>query len=138
LSGHSPRLGKPPARNAVSPPPVHKEEAIPMRNIRHSVFVLGFAMLLAGSAATSMAASLPNKDQSAGPSAPQTVPEDPATSGGSTEPLSDKLNRSGGVIHPPGGVDPEMTQAPPRVGSKSMPVIPPPGTSGSKRGINPK
>jgi len=37
-----------------------------------------------------------------------------------------------------GGVDPEMTQTPPRVGSKSMPVIPPPGSSGSKRGINPK
>ena len=37
-----------------------------------------------------------------------------------------------------GGIDPEMTQTPPRVGSKSMPVIPPPGSSGSKRGINPK
>ena len=108
-----------------------------MRKIRRSVLVMGFALLLAGSAA-SMAAPLPNKDQGAGPTAPQTAPEDRATSGGSTEPLSDKLDRSGGVIHPPGGVDPEMTQTPPRVGSKSMPVIPPPGTSGSKRGINPK
>jgi hypothetical protein len=108
-----------------------------MRNIRHSVLVAGFVLLLAGSAA-SLAAPLPNRDQSAGPTAPQTVPEDPATSGGSTEPLSDKLDRSGGVIHPPGGIDPEMTQTPPRVGSKSMPVIPPPGSSGSKRGINPK
>ena len=108
-----------------------------MRNIRHSVLVAGFALLLAGSAA-SLAAPLPNRDQSAGPTAPQTVPEDPAASGGSTEPLSDKLDRSSGVIHPPAGVDPEMTQAPPRVGSKSMPVIPPPGSSGSKRGINPK
>lgn len=108
-----------------------------MRKIRHSVLVAGFALLLAGPAA-SLAAPLPNKDQGAGPPAPQTVPEDPATSGGSTEPLSDKLDRSGGVIHPPGGVDPEMTQTPPRVGSKSMPVIPPPGSAGSKRGINPK
>ena len=108
-----------------------------MRKIRRSVLVMGFALLLAGSAA-SMAAPLPNKDQGAGPTALQTAPEDRATSGGSTEPLSDKLDRSGGVIHPPGGVDPEMTQAPPRVGSKSMPVIPPPGSSGSKRGINPK
>jgi hypothetical protein len=108
-----------------------------MRKIRHSVLVAGFALLLAGSAA-SFAAPLPNKDQGAGPTAPQTVPEDRATSGGSTEPLSDKLDRSGGVIRPPGGVDPEMTQTPPRVGSKSMPVIPPPGSPGSKRGINPK
>jgi hypothetical protein len=108
-----------------------------MRNIRHSVLVTGFALLLAGSA-VSLAAPLPSRDQSAGPTAPQTVPENPATSGSSTEPLSDKLDRSGGVIHPPGGVDPEMTQAPPRVGSKSMPVIPPPGSSGNKRGINPK
>jgi len=108
-----------------------------MRNIRHSVLVAGFALLLAGSAA-SLAAPLPNRDQSAGPTAPQTVPEDPAASGGSTEPLSDKLDRSSGVIHPPAGVDPEMTQTPPRVGSKSMPVIPPPGSSSSKRGINPK
>ena len=67
-----------------------------MRNIRHSVLVAGFALLLAGSAA-SLAAPLPNRDQSAGPTAPQTVPEDPAASGGSTEPLSDKLDRSSGV-----------------------------------------
>jgi hypothetical protein len=108
-----------------------------MRNIRHSVVVAGLALLLAGSG-VSLAPPLPNKDQSPGPTAPQTVPEDPATSGSSTERLSDKLDRSDGVIHPPGGVDPEMTQAPPRVGSKSMPVIPPPGSSGSKHGINPK
>ena len=112
-----------------------------MPNLRHSILFATLAALL-GSSAVSTAVAVtptsPNKDQSAGPTAPQTVPEDPATSGGSTEPLSDKLDRSGGVIHPPGGVDPEMTQAPPRVGSKSMPVIPPPGSSGSKRGINPK
>ena len=45
-----------------------------MRNIRHSVLVAGFALLLAGSAA-SLAAPLPNRDQSAGPTAPQTVPD---------------------------------------------------------------
>ena len=108
-----------------------------MRKIRHSVFDAGFALLLAAPV-PSLAAPVQNKDRSAGPTAPQTVPEDPATSGSSTEPLSDKLDRSGGVIRPPGGVDPEMTQTPPRVGSKSMPVIPPPGSPGSKRGINPK
>ena len=108
-----------------------------MRKIRRSVLVMGFALLLAGSAA-SMAASLPNKDQGAGPTALQTAPEDRATSGGSTEPLSNKLDRSGGIIHPPGDVDPGMTQAPPAVSSQSTPVIPPPGSPGGKPGINPK
>jgi hypothetical protein len=111
-----------------------------MPHLRHSVLFVALVVLLAGPAGPAIAITptSPSKDQSAAKSAPQTVPEDPATSGSSTEPLSDKLDRSGGVIHPPGGVDPEMTQTPPRVGSKSMPVIPPPGSSGSKRGINPK
>jgi hypothetical protein len=106
-----------------------------MRISRHSVFVLGLALLLGGSVG---AAPMPNKDQSAGPSSPQTVPEDRATSGSSTEPLSNKLGRSGGVIHPPGDVDPDMTQAPPVIGRKSTPVIPPPGTPGGRHGVNPK
>jgi hypothetical protein len=38
--------------------------------------------------------------------------------------LSEKLDKSDGVITPPGNVDPEMRQAPPNVGN-SMPVIPP-------------
>ena len=107
-----------------------------MRAIRHSVFVAGFTVLLLGPAVS--AASPPSKNQSAGGTLSVTVPEDRATSGGSTEPLSDKLDRSGGIIRPPRGVDPGMTQAPPRVGSKSTPVIPPPGSTGNKRGVNPK
>jgi hypothetical protein len=106
-----------------------------MRIFRHSVCVLGLALLLVGSGA---AAPMPNKDQSAGPSSPQTVPEDRAMSGSSTEPLSNKLGRSGGIIHPPGYVDPDMTQAPPAIGRKSTPVIPPPGTPGGRHGVNPK
>ena len=70
--------------------------------------------------------------------APGKIPEDPATSGSSTEPLSDKLDRQGGVIRPPAGVDREMTQPPPAIGSHSMPVIPPPGTPGGKPAINPR
>ncbi|MDB5594344.1 MAG: hypothetical protein JWM36_1305 [Hyphomicrobiales bacterium] len=38
--------------------------------------------------------------------------------------LSEKLDKSDGVITPPSNVDPEMRQAPPNVGN-SMPVIPP-------------
>jgi hypothetical protein len=70
----------------------------------------------------------------------QTVPEaaGPGTSGGSSEPLSDKLDRSGGVIRPPAGVDPGLTQSPPQSGTSNMPVIPPPGTRGGEPEINPK
>ena len=76
----------------------------------------------------------PNKDQAIGKPSPQTIPEDPATSGSSTEPLSDKLDRQGGVIHPPSDVDPGMTQAPPAISPESTPVIPPPGSPGGKPG----
>jgi hypothetical protein len=134
LSAHSLRLGKQPPRNAAAPASVSNEEAITMPSIRQSVFIAGVALLLGASAAV-FAAPLPNKDQSTGMSSPQTVPEDRATSGSSREPLSDKLDRSDGVIKPPSGVDPEMTQAPPATSRKSMPVIPPPG---AKPGINPK
>lgn len=39
--------------------------------------------------------------------------------------LTDKLNRTDGVIAPPGNVDPEMRQAPPPGAGQNMPVIPP-------------
>ena len=54
----------------------------------------------------------------------------PEESGSSTEPLSKQLDRSGGILHPPGNVDPGITQAPPKIGPQSTPVIPPPGSSG--------
>ena len=65
-----------------------------MPNLRRSVLFTALAALLAGSvvsAAVAVTPTSPNKDQSAGKSAPQTVPEDPATSGSSTEPLTDCL-----------------------------------------------
>jgi hypothetical protein len=68
-----------------------------------------------------------------GAAAPERVPEStqPGKSGSSGGPLSDKLDRTDGVIHPPAGVDPEIRQAPPAAGPHSTPVIPPPGTPGS-------
>ena len=104
-----------------------------MTNLRQLVVFAAFATLLAMPARA--APTTPDKDQSAGAASAQTVPEDRATSGGSTQPLSDKLDRSGGVIRPPPGIDPGMTQAPPAISRKSTPVIPPPG---AKPGVNPK
>lgn len=61
-----------------------------------------------------------------------------AGSGSSTEPLSDRLDRSRGMLRPPGGIDPGLTQTPPSVGPRSTPVIRPPGTRGDEGEINPK
>ncbi|MBV9862937.1 MAG: hypothetical protein JO267_12425 [Alphaproteobacteria bacterium] len=72
-----------------------------------------------------------------GDRAPQTVPEMPgsASPGGS---LSNKLDRSGGVIQPPANVDPGLTQPTPAIGGNSTPVIPPPGTPGGNPAATPK
>lgn len=51
--------------------------------------------------------------------------------------LSSDLNRSGGVIKPPTGIDPEIKQTPPPTGA-TMPVIPPPGTPGGNPAVKPK
>ncbi len=69
---------------------------------------------------------------------PQTVPEaaPPNFSGGSAEPLSRRLGRSGGIIKPPGGIDRGINQQP--QGDGRTPVIKPPGTEGGELGVNPK
>jgi hypothetical protein len=51
--------------------------------------------------------------------------------------LSQRLDRSGGVIHPPGNVDPEIHVTPPATGDK-MPVVPAPGSPGGDPSVRPK
>jgi hypothetical protein len=86
-----------------------------------AVTVLGF-----GSAAAEEPTGRPEAGQSAAPMVP------PAS--GTT---SSELSRSGGVIKPPAGIDPEIKQTPPETGAK-MPVIPPPGTPGGNPAVKPK
>jgi hypothetical protein len=90
-----------------------------------------------------LAAASPASGQS---SAPSTKPDQNAPSqfdAESTQPqqrnenLSERLDRSDGVIHPPDSVDPEMRVAPPPTGDK-MPVVPAPGSSGGDPMIKPK
>ena len=64
--------------------------------------------------------------------------DEPGISGSSTEPLGDRLDRSRGMLRPPGGIDPGLTQSPPSAGPRSTPVIRPPGTRGDEGEINPK
>ena len=51
--------------------------------------------------------------------------------------LSEKLDKSGGVIPPPAEVDPGMEVKPPR-DEGSMPVIPPPGSPQGNPNLKPK
>ena len=52
--------------------------------------------------------------------------------------LSDRLDRSKGVIKPPQGVDSGMHVPAPDAGSQRTPVIPPPGTPGGDQSVEPK
>ena len=51
--------------------------------------------------------------------------------------LSDRLDRSGGVIHPPGNVDSGIQVTPPATGDK-MPIVPAPGSPGGDPTVKPK
>jgi len=81
---------------------------------------------LSGFVATAIAAEDQGPKQPSAPAAP------PASGSSSSE-----LSRSGGVIQPPTGIDPEMKRTPPPSGD-SMPVVPPPGTPGGNQSIKPK
>lgn len=52
--------------------------------------------------------------------------------------LSEKLDRSEGVIKPPAGVDPDIQKPAPAPNPSLMPVIPPPGEPGGRQDIQPK
>ena len=83
------------------------------------------AVALAAFSASAIAAERPAEQPS--------QPADPPASGST----SSELSRSGGVIKPPGDVDPQMKQTPPSAGDR-MPVIPPPGTPGGNPSVKPK
>ncbi len=78
----------------------------------------------------------------ANPQTPQsesTGPQDPRSTGSMNRPdesLSERLDRSDGVIHPPRGIAPDMAIRPPDPGTTR--VIPPPGTPGGDPSIEPK
>jgi hypothetical protein len=83
-----------------------------------------------GLVAVAAAAEEPSDRPAAGQPATPAVPPASGT-------LSSDLNRSGGVIAPPAGIDPEIKQTPPPTGA-TMPVIPPPGTPGGNPTVKPK
>ena len=74
-----------------------------------------------------------------GVACPPDVKGEPPTvggGGGGSEPLSDKLARSKGVICPPTGLDTKMQVTPP--GGGRLKIIPPPGAPGGDQTVQPK
>jgi hypothetical protein len=71
---------------------------------------------------------------------PQNVVPQESTPGkdSGSNPLSEQLSRSGGVIKPPANVDRQIQAPTPNPGPKSMPVVPPPGSPGGNPDVKPK
>jgi hypothetical protein len=76
------------------------------------------------------------------PGTDQVIPEKdrtrPQDQPGNAGTLSDKLDKSDGVIKPPSDVDPGMAKQAPVPNPNSTPVIPPPGTPGGNQDVKPK
>jgi hypothetical protein len=99
------------------------------------LIVAAFVSIAGTNAASPQAADKPLAEQNA--ACPPDVKGDPPTvGGGGSEPLSDKLAQSKGIICPPAGIDREMQVAPPDGGR--LKVIPAPGTPGGDPSVQPK
>ena len=65
-----------------------------------------------------------------------TIAPEGTTTGQASDPLSDQLAKSNGVLCPTAGVDPQMRAPAPDAGN--TPVIPPPGGPGGNPNVQPK
>jgi hypothetical protein len=100
-----------------------------MRTIRQALLVgLAWAVVATGALAQTAA-----PEQNAPRSFDSQAPEP----GRSNETLSDRLDRTDGVIKPPAGVDPKIHEPTPPTGSR-MPVIPPQAVTPDNQPAQPK
>jgi hypothetical protein len=78
----------------------------------------------------------------ANPPQAQSGPQDPRSTQSAAQPgesLTERLDRTDGVIRPPANVAPQMPQAsPPAPDPGTTLVIPPPGTPGGDQRVEPK
>ena len=106
------------------------------------IAALAAAFLLAGleAAASQTSQPPPNTPLSDLQGRPDPT-QDPRSTGaisGSSKPLSEKLDKSGGVIRPPANIAPDMTVRAPDPDPGTTRVIPPPGSPGGDPTIVPK
>ena len=97
-------------------------------------FIAAFAIVMGANMSLAQPANPPSGAAATCP--PDTKGNPPTVGGRSSEPLSDKLAQSKGVICPPAGVDREMQVTPP--GGGQLNIIPPPGTPGGDPNVQPK
>ena len=98
------------------------------RVARTTAAVLALSGLLAGSAVAQTQPRDPNMPNPNSVPAEKMAP-DTGTTCTTGETLSEKLNRTEGVIKPPASATPDMTVPAPVPNPGTTPVIPPPGTS---------
>ena len=97
------------------------------QTLRAAIALIAAFVIIAGANISLAQPANPSPGEAA--TCPPDVKGNPPTVGGrSSEPLSDKLAQSKGVICPPAGVDRKMQVTPP--GGGQLKVIPPPGTPG--------
>jgi hypothetical protein len=104
-------------------------------------------LLMASAAAAAVVGSLEVAAAQGQPHTSETLrtestgPQDPRSTSslsGSSAPLSEKLESTGGVIRPPSDIAPSMAVRPPVPDPGTTPVIPPPGTLGGDPTVEPK
>jgi hypothetical protein len=107
--------------------------------------VLVLSLAMAGSI-TSALAQNPEVLQQQAPNMPplqqmpaeKVEPKEPSETGSTGNTLSDKLQRSDGVIRPPQTATPDMAVPAPVPEPGTTPVIPPPGSSGGDPQVQPR
>jgi hypothetical protein len=111
----------------------HNRKELPLR---FAVPIIAALVTVAAANVSLAQSTAPPSPESRATCPPDVKGEPPTVGGGSSEPLSDKLARSKGVICPPAAVDREMQVTPPSGGH--LKVIPPPGTPGGDPDVQPK
>jgi hypothetical protein len=117
------------------PAAVLREENLRLRRASAIATVLASALYASAVLAQAPGNEQPSPGQGAA-CPPDVRGEPPTVGGGSSEPLSDKLAQSKGVICPPANVDRDMEVAPSNGGR--LKIIPPPGTPGGEPGVQPR
>jgi len=92
--------------------------------LRFAIPIIAALVTVAAANVSLAQSTAPPSPESRATCPPDVKGEPPTVGGGSSEPLSDKLARSKGVICPPAAVDREMQVTPPSGGH--LKVIPPP------------
>jgi len=101
--------------------------------MRSTAGLIALGLILSGTALAQVPApapaqepSLPDMNNAPPDKIGPPLDQHPLPQTGAATPLSRKLSRTDGVVHPPTSIDPGMSQTPPDPGERSTPVIKPP------------